>query len=54
MNAQQSTVFYNNIIIVQEVMWKSVLKLVEMFFQNEVFHVFSSIANTVDEKEHEM
>lgn len=46
MNAQQSTAFYNNIIIVHEVMWESVLKLVEMCFQKEVFHVFSSIADT--------
>lgn len=47
MNAQQRRIaFYNNIIIVKEVMWEFVLKLVEMLFQNKVFHVFSSIADT--------
>lgn len=46
MNAQQSIAFYNNIIIVKEVRRGSILKLIETFFQNEVFNVFSSIADT--------
>lgn len=36
----------NTTIIMKEVMCESLLKLAEVFFQNTVFHVFSSIADT--------